>query len=127
MKAEDFICCFFVNLFSFLNGARLSFFDLIFDGGEVFFGIVGVVINLVKFFLFESLDITAGIFVDFLDVVFGEVLFVLFNDILFDVVVSIESDGSVSDAGSAAHMKDNNFYKIEMEVKYFQPKLLCIV
>ena len=77
--------------------------------------------------MFRSLDITAGIFVDFLDVVFGEVLFVLLNDILFDVVVSVESDGSVGDAGSAAHMKDKIFYKIEMEVKFFQPKLLCIV
>ena len=36
VKTKDFICCFFVNLFGFLDGARLSFFDLIFDGGEVF-------------------------------------------------------------------------------------------
>ena len=50
MKAEDFIFCLFVKLLGFLDGARLSFFDLIFDGGEVFFGIVGIVIDLVKFF-----------------------------------------------------------------------------
>ena len=119
VKTKDFICCFFVNLFGFLDGARLSFFDLIFDGGQVFFCIIGILIDLVEFFLLESLDITAGIFVDFLDVVLGEVLFVFFNDILFDVVVSIESDGSVSDTGSAAHRKDNNFYKIKWNLNIF--------
>ena len=73
----------------------------------MFFGIVGILINFVEFLLLEAFDISAGVFVDFFDVVFGKVLFVFFDDILFDVVVSIESDGSVSNTGSAAHIKDD--------------------
>ncbi len=88
----------------------------------MFFGIIGILINLDEFFLLEALDISAGVFVNFLDVVFGKVLFIFFDDILFDIILSIESDGSVSDTGSTAHIKDDNLYKMEMDVKYFQPE-----
>ena len=83
-----------------------------FDGGEEFFGVIGGFIDLIDFFLFESLDVAGGIFVDILDVVFGEGLFVFLNDVLFNVIVTVESDGPVSDAGSAAH-KDNNNYRVK--------------
>jgi hypothetical protein len=103
IEAEDFIGGLFVEILGFLDGSRLTFFDLVFDGDEMFFGVIGGLIDFVDFFLFESLDIAGGIFVDFLDIVFGEGLFVFLNDVLFDMIVTVKSDGSVSDTGSAAH------------------------
>lgn len=103
IEAEDFIGRLFVEILGFLDGSGLTFFDLVFDGCEMFFGVTGGLIDFVDFFLFESLDITGGIFVDFLDVVFGKGLFVFLNDVLFDMIVTVKSDGLISDTGSTAH------------------------
>lgn len=51
------------------------------------------------------MNVTAGIFVDIVDVAFDEELFVLLDDICLDVILSVKPDGSIGSTRTAAHFQ----------------------
>ncbi len=88
--------------FCFSNWTWLFFLNIGFDVFDNSSGIFFVIINVCKFFLFKISDILAGIFVNFFDIILEEMVFGLFDSIVFDGIMSIEPNGSISNAGSTA-------------------------
>lgn len=108
IQAEKLLWWLFMKSLCFGDRARLSFIDMSFELLDVFSGLILVLLYFSNLLLFKSLDITGGVLIDLFDVVLKKNLFIFFNDILFDIIMPIQSDGSISQTWPTSHIKVNN-------------------